>query len=398
MKTVKGKYLMVIMALCGVIGASVGIVTNVAGIFFQPVAEELGVGKGQVSLTLTICNFCFAAGGMFCPRLLNDKSFKPTVAVCMMLLSFFTFLLSKCGSIVIMYFCNIFRGISAGIIGMVFVTMTINQWFHQKSALMTSLVLGFSGVAGSFFSPIISNIIDTYGWRAGYQAEALFSVFLILPALLMPIGWNPAGCGMVPYGWKEELSDVKTDDVNKELSLSVLLIVFICAAIAAFITSFPPHFPGLADNAEFGSMMLSFCMISNTVGKMALGVLIEKTGVRKGLMIYGGLVIIGIIFISLSDNHLLLLIGAVLIGLSYALGAVGNSLMIKEKFGEKLYGKVYPKISFGGMAANAIGASVIGFFYDYFNSYRQISFIMIGLLVFYVLMIACIFKKQETEA
>ena len=51
MKGLKGKYIMVLIAMCGVIGAVLGLVTNVAGLFFEPVAAEFGRGKGEVSMT-----------------------------------------------------------------------------------------------------------------------------------------------------------------------------------------------------------------------------------------------------------------------------------------------------------------------------------------------------------
>ena len=54
MKQLKGKYLMVLIAVCGIAAASMGMLTNVSGLFFTPISEELGVGRGSVSLTLTI--------------------------------------------------------------------------------------------------------------------------------------------------------------------------------------------------------------------------------------------------------------------------------------------------------------------------------------------------------
>ena len=54
MKLPKGKYLMVLVSMCGLIAVSLGLLVNVSGLFFAPIAEELGVGRGEVSMTLTI--------------------------------------------------------------------------------------------------------------------------------------------------------------------------------------------------------------------------------------------------------------------------------------------------------------------------------------------------------
>ena len=64
MRGLRGKYLLVLVAMCGMIATSLGILTNTAGLFFSPVSEDFGTGVGNVSLTLTICNLAYAASGM----------------------------------------------------------------------------------------------------------------------------------------------------------------------------------------------------------------------------------------------------------------------------------------------------------------------------------------------
>ena len=38
MKAIGGKYLLVLVAMCGMIATSLGILTNTAGLFFSPIA------------------------------------------------------------------------------------------------------------------------------------------------------------------------------------------------------------------------------------------------------------------------------------------------------------------------------------------------------------------------
>ena len=53
LKKLRGKYLLVMIAMCGLVASTLGIMTNVAGIFFTPMAEELGKETAAVNLTLT---------------------------------------------------------------------------------------------------------------------------------------------------------------------------------------------------------------------------------------------------------------------------------------------------------------------------------------------------------
>ncbi len=53
----KSVYHWLIVAACsGLAMAAIGISINCAGIFFAAVSEELGVGRGDVSLTVTLTN------------------------------------------------------------------------------------------------------------------------------------------------------------------------------------------------------------------------------------------------------------------------------------------------------------------------------------------------------
>ena len=66
---INGKYLAVVAAMCGLSAATVGLITNVAGLFFAPMAEEFGIMQGAASLMLTIANICMAVGGLATRRL-----------------------------------------------------------------------------------------------------------------------------------------------------------------------------------------------------------------------------------------------------------------------------------------------------------------------------------------
>lgn len=45
MKT-SGRYLLVLIGMCGLLASGVGLVTNVSGLFFTPIMEEFGVLRG----------------------------------------------------------------------------------------------------------------------------------------------------------------------------------------------------------------------------------------------------------------------------------------------------------------------------------------------------------------
>ena len=82
LKIIKGRYLMVLLAMCGLVASSIGILTNTAGLYFSPIASELGSSTAAVNLTLTISNIMFAAAGMVSAGTINGKNFKSTLILC----------------------------------------------------------------------------------------------------------------------------------------------------------------------------------------------------------------------------------------------------------------------------------------------------------------------------
>ena len=91
-------YVMVVVALCGMLASSVGVGMNTAGLFFTPVSIDLGISRGSISFTSTIVSIMSALVAMALPKILNVKSFKPIVWISTLMIVGGTALLSICNT------------------------------------------------------------------------------------------------------------------------------------------------------------------------------------------------------------------------------------------------------------------------------------------------------------
>ena len=98
--------------------SSIGIMTNASGVFFTSVAESLSIGRGAVSMTLTIASIGYAIGGLFTARLMHERNFLKMVFLST-LYGITTAGFGFCHSILPMYVLSIIRGFSTGMAGMV---------------------------------------------------------------------------------------------------------------------------------------------------------------------------------------------------------------------------------------------------------------------------------------
>ncbi len=404
---ITGKHLLVLISMCGLIASGIGLVTNVSGLFFTPISEEFGILKGQASLMLTICNIALAVGGMIVPRLLGEKSLKPLLIGSTAVLAASTAALAVCPSITPMYVLCVLRGLAAGFCTFVFVTTVLNKWFVSGIGLATSIAMGFSGIAGAAFSPVVNGIIASAGWRFGFVVLGVLTVALNLPAILFLPSLDPTTSGLKALG-ADEAPAAAQSDVPAEQAVAAPINMAVFGAVVGFalfgsaVTALPQHFPGIAESyaldAAVGASMLSVCMIANTGGKIALGALIDRIGTKISVLLYAALVGAGLAIILLFHTQQMLIVGAVLVGLVYALGTVAISMLTRDAFGLANYGKTYPTMSLAGNIANAVFSSVVGFMYDFTGGYALTLVVFIALMVVMGAIVVYVYAQKPAEA
>ena len=194
----KGKYLSVLIAMCGLAASSVGVMVNAAGVFYAPIAESLGTGRGNIAMMITICSIVASMVAMVVPKLIRETNLKLIIIVATVLMAGSTLLYSLCNSLWQLYLLSIIRGFGGGLINFVLITMILNQWFFAKHGVITSIAMAFSGVPGVVLSPIYTSIINSSGWRTAYVAVAASMVLFNLPAILLKFSLRPQTSGLQP--------------------------------------------------------------------------------------------------------------------------------------------------------------------------------------------------------
>lgn len=353
----------VLVVCCCIVAASIGMLTNSAGVFFTPIAEDLGVGKGAVSMSLTLANIAYAFGGLMTVKVIHENNFKKMVFLFGTVYAISTALLSIAQSVFLLYVFSLIRGASTGVAGMVLVTILINNHYKEGVGFATSIALGFSGIAGALFSLVFSWMIGIAGWRLTYVVEGILAFLLYLPCIVGPVSLNNR--------IKEDAVESKDTTASTTGVVPLPIFVLVCAYtfLVASVTALPQHFPSLASTAAVGSLMVSVTMVMNTAGKIILGAISDKIGAEKALKGYGVLVVIGlIVLVSFKSHPIFSIFGAVLVGLVYAMAAVGPVLLSQNLFRES-YNAYYPKVSLVGTISNALFTTAVGFVYDIANSY-----------------------------
>ena len=385
---ISGKYLIVVVCMCGLSMATVGLLTNVAGLFFTPMAEEYGVMRGSASLTLTIANTCVALGGLATRKLTKAVPLRMLLLVCTAIMGGSTFLMSLAPNMMFQYVLSATRGLAGGVMGFVLITYVLNKWFVAQLGLVTSIAMGFSGLAGALFTPIIQPVIEGSGWRAGMALIAGLQVALCLPAVLLVPSTDPTDAGLRPFGLADNKETVSAHhDKSKPVKIDKLVYAgVVCyAVLAAAATAMPQHFPGYAEEvglaAATGAAMISACMVANTAGKIVMGWMTDRIGALRSIAIYTVLVVVAIAALLVLRIPIVFIAGAFVFGLCYGRATVGLTMMCRELFGKRGSGIVYPVAALGTSISNAIFSAALGYAYDITGTYTISLAVLLVLLL-----------------
>jgi len=384
---VTGRYLLVVAALCGLSAATVGLITNVAGLFFTPMADEFGVMKGTASMTLTIANICVALGGLATRRLTKLMPLRVLLIAGVAIMAGSTFGIALAPSIAVTYLLSATRGLAGGVIGFVLITYVLNKWFVAQLGLVTSIAMGCSGLAGALFTPLIQPVVSNMGWRAGQMLVAALTVALCLPAILFVPSCDPSDVGLTPLGAENAPVQAAAKGPKPPIKVDKLLFagVVLYAVLSAAVSAMPQHFPGFAEevglSAAVGAGMISACMVANTMGKIVMGWLTDRIGARASIMAYTALVAGSIVALLLVHVSAAFLAAAFLFGMCYSRATVGLSMMCREVFGKRGFGIVYPVAALGCSFSNAVFSSAVGFGYDLTGGYTISLVVFLAFLI-----------------
>lgn len=398
-KKEKVNYFMIIISLCGLAGAAVGLGTNSAGLFFTSASESLHVSRSAISFTATIVTIISAISALFLPKLLKPKTFKLIIYVGTILMIGGTCALAYCDKIWMLYVFSFVRGLGMGFLQFVMVSLVIDKWFKAKYSLVTSVVLMFSGIPGALLSSSITKVITNNGWQKGYLFMALLMLLFCLPSLLLPITLTPQEKGMTRYGEiepQEETKEAMASNFSYVTPIFALMVVFVILsqALPAIVSHLPSYAQSIEFDAQTAAMTLSCSMVMNILSKVMIGSLTEKIGIHKTETIMLGINILAYALLLNASSTGILYTGSFLIGTIYGLTSTGTIVISKELFKED-HSKAYPVLNMCGFFTGAFSTTFLGYLYDLTSSYRLMFVIGIVFQLINIFVLMVIFKKAK---
>ena len=400
MKTIDlKKKLEVLISCAGLAICSLGLIINVNGVFFKPLAKALGVGIGTVSITSTLTTLATGLASVYALKIIKIKDFRRVLLLSLSITVASTIGIALCKDLFTVYVLSIIRGIASCFFNTPVVTMIIGNWFISKRGTYSGVVMAFSGFGGALMSPILSNIIERADYRVAMLVCAAAMVLVSLPALFL-LKASPQEEGYLPFDDGRQETERKTGSgqqnysIGSHLFIRLMVVAFLCQSICSIAQHLSGYGESLGLSSSQGAFMISVAMIGNISGKFLVGFMADRIGeIRSGIVLVSGF-LFGLLLLVFGKSYILLLIGSLFLGTSYA-SAVMLSNVTFAIYGNRQYGDAYAMLTLIINIGGAIAVALIGYAYDLSGSYKAI--LLTAILMCLIVLVSFLKIKKEVK-
>lgn len=353
----------------------VGLIMSCAGIFYKPVSEELGIDIGKFGLYMSL-NFLFSTLTLsFAGRLMERYSARVILTISSAVAGLSLMAMSQFDALWQFYITGALFGITLAFLLYLGFPTLLNRWFKSRMGIFIGICSAGSGIGGVLFNPIGGYLITTYGWRTTYLIFGAMILLLVTPVLALFLRDYPKDKGLKPYGTTATAvtdSQPQNQDTGIEYAKAIRMPVFYGLVVFAFLLNaaatlnvfIPAYVQSIQFSIEEASFVASAVMVGVTVGKVALGMINDRStnwGVAAtiGFGVTGlALLLMGHIGITVSIS------GGFLFGWAYAGVSVQTPLLVRSVFGNRNYARIYSNVSMAIAVGGAIAAGGWGLLSD----------------------------------
>ena len=361
------------------------IAANIQPAFTNFVTSGEGFSFTQFSLIFTIGTVVSAVcspaiGKLYSNPKLNVKLLY-IFGVLLLSGSFAAFSLAG-GNIFAYYALSILVQIGCAIISAIGVPTLINSWFTENKGLAMGLAFSGGGLGNMFLQLLAGKWLNdpTIGYKGAYLRFGILAVAVALPVALFIIRLPKSQAELATnVSKKSKNKDNSTTssnwgytfaEVSKMKSFWIFAgsFLFVGLYVGGMALQFIPYLQGLEQSGKFllgaatVASLFGFCsMFGNLFG----GVLFDKLGITKSLILAGMLVIVcGLCLIFVPQMNILGFVFAISLGISMFSYIIGPSYMTGALFGNKEFGTILGIVQIFFALGFGSGSTLFGLIVD----------------------------------
>lgn len=359
-------------------------------VFLIPLRETLNVNTTSISFAFSIPALMYIFLAPLYAKIFSNKQLK-NMALFLVLCQITSLLIASfTNGLLITYISYIFFGLCFNASLSMLPAMTVKKWFKDASGFALSVMITFSMVGGTIFSPIASSLINKYNFRVAYRCLAAFVALINVPLTFL-IKDKPSDIGLIKYEKENSKEiEVKENDESfveetsnsiwktKKFYLAILYCIFV-----QYGQYMEQHMVNMLASIGFSSLeattAVSACFFGGLTIRIFLSLFNDKLGIKNTTFICSGIGGITCLILCVMGYRTLAILCVVsyFFGIALKSGLVQSSTMCHVLYGRNQeYSQIYGNILMVSGIVNATSSTVMGMIYDSFGNYNPILIAM----------------------
>lgn len=365
------------------------------GVFFLPIADELGGGsRFGVASGIALVNLMAAVIAPWVGNALDRYPIKRIMAAGACISAAGFFMLSFVQSMGQFYFVLIsLTAIGTATMGQMATGKLVANWFSAKRGTALGIATMGVSLSGMVMPPVTTWLIETYGWRGSLEIFGFGTLLIVLPLVLIFVVNTPQEKNLEPDGKPQIPTDNKVDIKPIEVAgwrsiirmphfwgVSITFSLLFCG-MGATLTNLIPLARDLGFEQYQAAFALSAGALTGVIGKVFFGVLSDRANARFALTSVIVTQWIGIFLIANADHYTTLVIASSIFG--FGMGGVVplHAMVVSTLFSLNTFGKVMGLMRPMMIPIQTIGLPLSGYIYDRYGEYDLAFYLFLTLLI-----------------
>ena len=357
----------------------------VVSVVLPAVQAEFGTGRADASLPYTLMMVCLGIGGLWTGRMADRHGLMPVllmgaVAVC---LGFVGASLSH--SIWMFALAHALMGLIGSAATFAPLMADTALWWNRRRGIAVAICASGNYVAGSFWPPLVQWGIDTVGWRSTYLGMGVFCglgmAVLALrmrqrPPLVQTAAPSPASAPSATAASAPAARLASDGSRPFGLSAGLAQLLLCVAGVACCVAMSMPqvhivaYCTDLGYGAARGAEMLSLMLASGIVSRLVSGLICDRIGGIRTLLLGSALQGIALLMFLPVDGLVPLYVVSAMFGLFQGGIVPSYAIIVREHFAPAQAGARVGAVIMATLVGMALGGWLSGWVFDMTGSYR----------------------------
>ena len=348
----------------------------VVSVVLPAVQAEFGIGRADASLPYTLMMICLGIGGLWTGRMADRHGLMPVlllgaVAVCAGFVG-----AGMAGSIWMF-------GLAHGLMGLIGSAATFAPlmadtalWWNRRRGIAVAICASGNYIAGSFWPPLVQYGIETMGWRNTYTGLGLVCG-LGMALLALRMRQRPPLVQVTAAAGTGSVSSTMTDR-SRPFGMNpgrAQLLLFVAGVACCVAMSMPQvhivaYCTDLGFGAARGAEMLSLMLASGIVSRLVSGLICDRIGGIRTLLLGSALQGIALLLFLPFDGLVPLYVVSAMFGLVQGGIVPSYAIIIREHFDPHEAGARVGSVIMATLLGMALGGWMSGWIFDLTGSYK----------------------------